>query len=99
MSANKYAIVLACVAACVLLAIISPANADCVYDGCECWPGTPQGEYCLGDNVYECSPDGSCCNYGYRDSCAQCGALRCKRSVRGFMKDTDTGVKSAPGLQ
>ena len=51
---------------------------------CACVTGSPQGEYCgycanvisceEEDNcfmdVYECNPQGGCCHYGYRDSCA-----------------------------
>ncbi|CAG8787881.1 31828_t:CDS:2, partial [Racocetra persica] len=46
----------------------------------------PQGQYCGGapnmigcnhTHVYECNPSGGVCEYGYRDSCAQCGALTC----------------------
>ncbi|KAF9375642.1 hypothetical protein CPB97_011335 [Podila verticillata] len=51
-------------------------RAACVYDGCRCDIGS-SGLACYGNNVYQCSPDGSCCNYGYRDSCAQCGQLQC----------------------
>ncbi len=47
----------------------------CIYDGCRCYIGTPQGQYCYGSNVYECNPTGKCCSYGYRQSCAQCGIL------------------------
>lgn len=56
---------------------------SCVTSGCRVPKGTPQGEYCGGgggcptSDVYECGPSGVCCNYGYRTSCAQCGALSC----------------------
>lgn len=50
---------------------------SCIPNGCRCYPGTPQGQYCLGSNVYECNPRGGCCLYGYRESCARCGKLRC----------------------
>lgn len=53
------------------------ARSGCTNNGCRCYPGSPQGQYCLGDNVYECNPGGGCCIYGYRKSCAQCGKLKC----------------------
>ncbi|CAG8516770.1 1509_t:CDS:2, partial [Dentiscutata erythropus] len=48
--------------------------------------GLLQGQYCGGysgmtgcdsTNVYEYSSQGQVYNYGYRDSCAQCGGLIC----------------------
>jgi len=54
----------------------------CRYNGCECKKRTKRGQYCGycdqvtyygkgGDwnDVYECNPQGGCCNYGNRDSC------------------------------
>lgn len=52
--------------------------------GCNCYVGTPQGQYCgscgtvIGctsssnrcwTDVYECNPRGGCCRYGHRNSC------------------------------
>ncbi|KAG0012732.1 hypothetical protein BGZ82_002447 [Podila clonocystis] len=48
----------------------------CVYDGCRC-NVSRGGLACYGDNVYQCSPSGKCCNFGRRDSCRQCGRLTC----------------------
>ncbi|KAG0085204.1 hypothetical protein BGZ93_000799 [Podila epicladia] len=48
----------------------------CVYDGCRC-NISRGGLACYGNNVYQCSPSGECCNFGYRNSCAQCGKLNC----------------------
>ncbi|KAN0089252.1 hypothetical protein V8E51_019512 [Hyaloscypha variabilis] len=54
---------------------------DCDFsDPCTAALGTPEGVYCgycsevetfaYGWDVYNLYPDGSCCNYGYRQSCA-----------------------------
>ena len=51
--------------------------AECKYDGCQCDEGIPQGQYCDGSYLYECNPDGGCCNCGYRTSCDECGELYC----------------------
>ncbi|KAF9301187.1 hypothetical protein BG003_002916, partial [Podila horticola] len=48
----------------------------CVYDGCRC-NISRGGLACYGNNVYQCSPKGDCCNFGYRKSCADCGKLNC----------------------
>ncbi|GJJ75162.1 hypothetical protein EMPS_07520 [Entomortierella parvispora] len=53
---------------------ISPQG--CYYNGCRC-NISPGGLACLGSNVYQCSPSGDCCIYGYRESCAQCGRINC----------------------
>ncbi|KAG0042014.1 hypothetical protein BGZ83_001003 [Gryganskiella cystojenkinii] len=53
---------------------ISPQG--CYYNGCRC-NISPGGLACLGNNVYQCSPKGECCIYGYRESCAKCGKLSC----------------------
>lgn len=52
---------------------------SCTNVGCYC-QGAHQGQYCgycaqvlgnwVSNNVYECSPSGACCDYGYRASCA-----------------------------
>ncbi|GES92469.1 hypothetical protein GLOIN_2v1594777 [Rhizophagus clarus] len=52
---------------------------------CTCPKGLAQGEYCGGQlpgcnrvgSVFECSPQGDTCEFGPRDSCAQCGKLQC----------------------
>jgi hypothetical protein len=49
----------------------------CIYNVCICYPGTPQGQYCLGDEIYECNPSGGCCLYGFSNACSQCGRPRC----------------------
>jgi hypothetical protein len=54
----------------------------CDYNGCKCAKGTKRGQYCgycpqvypLGKggddyDVFECNPQGGCCNYGFRKSC------------------------------
>ncbi|KAF9203958.1 hypothetical protein BGZ59_001345, partial [Podila verticillata] len=51
-------------------------RAGCVYDGCRC-SISRGGLACYGNNVYQCSPSGGCCNFGYRKSCADCGKLQC----------------------
>ena len=57
---------------------------SCVYNGCACDVGTPQGQYCgcalpyitnFGNgggmyDIYECNPSGGCCDYGWSDVCA-----------------------------
>ena len=56
------------------------ARAKCTYD-CTCEP-TTRGQYCgycpqvtscqddaCFTRVYECNPEGGCCDYGPRDSC------------------------------
>ena len=48
----------------------------CYYNGCRC-NISPGGLACLGDNIYQCSPSGKCCIFGYRDSCAKCGRPNC----------------------
>ncbi|CAG8839798.1 40606_t:CDS:2, partial [Gigaspora margarita] len=54
---------------------------------CKCPTGLTQGTYCGGDigcnntHAYECSPTGNTCDYDYRVSCDQCGALECPKSV------------------
>lgn len=59
------------------------APAKCTENGCKCRKGTPQGQYCGvytywvlnygkgGDveHIYECNPQGGCCDYGVRNSC------------------------------
>jgi len=55
----------------------------CKKNKCKCRAKTAQGQYCgwgtavtnLGsggakNHVYECSPSGGCCDYGYRADCA-----------------------------
>ncbi|KAG0076875.1 hypothetical protein BGZ93_000800 [Podila epicladia] len=49
----------------------------CVYDGCRCTPSAKGGLACGGSNVYQCAPNGDCCNYGFRHSCNNCGKLQC----------------------
>ncbi|KAF0552124.1 hypothetical protein F8M41_022552 [Gigaspora margarita] len=67
----------------------TPPPPSCNYNTkCTCPSSATQGQYCGGQtgmgpscvktNVYECSTGGtSVCEYGYRDSCAQCGKLSC----------------------
>ncbi|CAB4481371.1 unnamed protein product [Rhizophagus irregularis] len=61
-------------------------SASCVSTSCTCDGGRPQGQYCGGDfidpncnitHVYECNPQGGACDYGFRQSCADCGCLQC----------------------
>ncbi|CAG8595227.1 1962_t:CDS:2, partial [Dentiscutata heterogama] len=66
----------------------STVFSACDYNtACKCPTGLPQGQYCgkqLGCNrtsVYECSPSGGTCEYGYRDSCALCDALTCNCTI------------------
>lgn len=53
----------------------SPVPADsldkrgCVYNGCVCYEGSPQGQYCFQGGIYECNPEGKCCYYGRADRC------------------------------
>jgi|SRR3569833_493843 len=65
--------------------LLARGESSCTNNGCVCWGGSPQGQYCgwcgykgVGpkegkgvkkENVYECKGE-SCCEYGYRDSCA-----------------------------
>ncbi|KAF9293426.1 hypothetical protein BGZ74_011712 [Mortierella antarctica] len=49
-------------------------GCDC--DSCRC-NISRGGLTCYGNNVYQCSPSGDCCNFGYRKSCAQCGQHNC----------------------
>ncbi|RIB14456.1 hypothetical protein C2G38_2040178 [Gigaspora rosea] len=74
----------------LLLAFISVVSAaeNCTYNTiCKCPTGLTQGTYCGGDigcdntQVYECSPTGDTCQYGYNVNCDQCGALKCPKSV------------------
>ncbi|CAG8500290.1 1917_t:CDS:2, partial [Dentiscutata heterogama] len=68
----------------LLLTFISIVAAICNYNTkCHCRVGLHQGQYCGGQigqigckptHVYECSPTGKTCDYGYRVSCANCGA-------------------------
>lgn len=48
----------------------------CVYDGCAC-NISRGGLACYGGNVYQCSPEGKCCNFGPRKSCQTCGQPQC----------------------
>ncbi|CAG8616082.1 6164_t:CDS:2, partial [Gigaspora rosea] len=64
------------------------AAENCTYNTiCKCPTGLTQGTYCGGDigcdntQVYECSPTGDTCQYGYNVNCDQCGALKCPKSV------------------
>ncbi|RHZ50875.1 hypothetical protein Glove_490g53 [Diversispora epigaea] len=65
------------------LIFVSVVSSDCVPTTCKCPIGLPQGQYCGGSIgcertfVYECNPEGGTCEYGYRKSCAECGALQC----------------------
>ncbi|KAG0346375.1 hypothetical protein BG005_000785, partial [Podila minutissima] len=49
-------------------------GCDC--DSCRC-NISRGGLTCYGNKVYQCSPSGDCCNFGYRKSCAKCGQLNC----------------------
>lgn len=50
-------------------------RASCV-PGCQCRKRF-NGLECNGNYIYQCGPNGECCNWGYRDSCARCGNLKC----------------------
>ncbi|CAG8663831.1 5883_t:CDS:1, partial [Scutellospora calospora] len=41
-------------------------------------------------HAYECNPSGETCEYGYRISCGQCGALHC-------FSDTTSATTLQPG--
>ncbi|KAK2768208.1 hypothetical protein FQN54_000060 [Arachnomyces sp. PD_36] len=60
------------------------SKRDCVPTACSCY-AVPNGLFC-GDglldctpgHVYQCDGDGKeSCDYGLRDSCAECGELEC----------------------
>jgi len=69
------------------LLFTASAQASCTYN-CTCQMGSMQGQYCgfcpevldcdwttgCWSNVFECNPEGGCCVYGYRDSCAAAAA-------------------------
>ncbi|CAG8813627.1 17439_t:CDS:2, partial [Gigaspora margarita] len=71
----------------LFLIFVSIVSSACVNTKCKCPASAKQGQYCgsapgmIGcdhTHVYECSKGGtSVCDYGYRDSCKQCGALTC----------------------
>ncbi|KAF9014559.1 hypothetical protein BGZ52_006550, partial [Haplosporangium bisporale] len=48
----------------------------CVYDRCSCNISSG-GMACCGGNVYQCSPEGKCCNFGLRKSRQTCGVPQC----------------------
>ncbi|PKK60022.1 hypothetical protein RhiirC2_793955 [Rhizophagus irregularis] len=64
-------------------------SANCDYNtNCTCDGGRPQGQYCdvdfygldsdcIYDYIYECNPQGEPCDYGSRQSCTDCGCLKC----------------------
>ncbi|PKY35020.1 hypothetical protein RhiirB3_455313 [Rhizophagus irregularis] len=61
-------------------------SAACGPTSCKCDGGQPQGEYCgaqfsdpncINNHVYECNPKGGACDFGVRDSCNNCGCLKC----------------------
>jgi hypothetical protein len=68
------------------IAVPDPEDArlvarDCNFgDPCTALSGTPEGIYCgfcyevqtkwVNADVYNLYPNGACCNYGYRESCA-----------------------------
>ncbi|CAG8754178.1 21620_t:CDS:2 [Dentiscutata erythropus] len=77
----------------LLLAFISIIAADdCDYNTpCKCPTGVDNNIHCGGElgtiygcnytHVYQCSLTGKICDFGYRKSCAECGALQCNKSV------------------
>jgi hypothetical protein len=67
----------------------------CEYNGCRCVKDLIQGQYCgnckrvndwvisakrQSNHVFECSPEGACCDYGIAkdcgSACARCGPVR-----------------------
>ncbi|GET57757.1 uncharacterized protein OCT59_024649 [Rhizophagus irregularis] len=56
-------------------------SASCVATPCTCDGCRPQGQYCGADFVDpnciydQCNPQGKPCDYGYRQSCYDCGCL------------------------
>src|ERR1700756_5289352 len=71
------------------MSIIPPSRAQlrqnyCVASRCYCNRGFCPfcgnegiNPYCINSHVYQCFEDGSTCEYGSRQSCPQCGSVRC----------------------
>ncbi|CAG8528632.1 4322_t:CDS:2 [Diversispora eburnea] len=68
------------------LIFVSVVSSDCVPTTYQRPVGLPQG--CVCTDVYECSPTGDTCSYGYRDSRAECGALKCPPEKRRLLQET-----------
>ncbi|CAG8822235.1 13363_t:CDS:2, partial [Dentiscutata erythropus] len=68
---------------------------------CKCPTGLAQDEYCGGQigcnntHIYECSPTGSTCDYGYQINCSMCGAKQCPNPVVSAISLKPTIVTSS----
>ncbi|KAJ0162089.1 hypothetical protein CTA2_5131 [Colletotrichum tanaceti] len=49
----------------------------CNYNGCKCKPAYVVTTKRVSNHIFECSPSGNCCSYGYASDCGGSGA-RCR---------------------